>query len=53
MLYKPLLTSKDGGLSLFLNMERTKLSYMLVKQNFKVSYLNKIGMDIFTIDNEF
>ncbi len=53
MFYKPLVVTKEGDLSLFLNMERTKLAYMLIKKTFKVNYLSNIGVDIFPMENNF
>lgn len=51
LLYKPLTVSSNGELSLFLNMEKTKLSYLVIKKYFKINYLSKIGMEIFTLND--
>jgi hypothetical protein len=53
MLYKPSVVSKEGELSLYLAMEKTKLSYQLIKRHFRVNYLSKMGIDVFTLDNKF
>jgi hypothetical protein len=45
--------ARDGKLTLFMNMERTKLCYMMLKQHFKINYLSLIGTEIFALDNDF
>lgn len=39
LLYKPQVVSPDGKIDLFLKMEKTKLAYILLKSNFKLSFM--------------
>jgi hypothetical protein len=51
--YNPVYTSPFGDLTLFSSMERIKISYLMLKSAFKISYLNQIGIDIFALNNDF
>jgi len=51
--YGPIYTSPFGDMGLFSSMERTKICYLVLKSAFKISYLNQIGWDIFTLNNDF
>lgn len=48
-----MMVTPHGDLDLFLNMERSKLAYLLVKNYFKVSYLRKMGFDFLALSNNF
>ena len=48
-----MIVNEHGDLDLFLNMERTKLAYLTIKNHFKVSYLKKMGFDFLTLSNNF
>jgi hypothetical protein len=39
LFFKPMTVTPDGGLSLFLKMERIKLGYLNLKTHFKIDYL--------------
>jgi hypothetical protein len=48
-----MVVNESGDLDLFLNMEKSKLSYLIIKNNFKVSYLKKMGFDFLALSNNF
>ncbi len=53
LVYKPNHVTPFGDLGLFLSMERIKLCYLIVKFNFKINYLEKMGIDILALNNDF
>lgn len=53
LIYKAEKVTPYGDESLFNSMERTKICYILVKEMFKINYLNKLGCDIFMLNNDF
>lgn len=53
LLYKPAYLTPYGDMGLFVSMERTKLCYLVMKSTFKMSRLEKMGLTIFALNNEF
>ena len=49
----PHISDENGTLSLFRNMEETKLCYLLIKQEFQVNYLGSIGIELMALGNDF
>lgn len=53
LLYKPKIVSPNGDLDLFLNMEKTKLCYLSIKNHFKINYLKKMGVDFLALGSQY
>ena len=43
--------SPFGDLTMFTNMERTKLAYLKIQEYIKIEQLDRMGMDIYAINN--
>ena len=52
-MFRPLVVGPNGELELFLKMEKTRLSYLILLEHFRLENFNKFGYEIFTLHNSF